>query len=37
MPQKSDHNFEEKYPYIRPGTIEPMHVDDILTKIRFLP
>ena len=26
MPQKSSHDFKEKYLYIWAGTLEPMHV-----------
>ena len=37
MSQKSTHDFEEKYPYVRMGSLEPMRIDDILTKNRFLP
>ena len=32
MPQKQNHGFQEKYPYIRAGTLEPMRMKDILTK-----
>ena len=32
MPQESNHDFKEKYPYIRVGTLEPMHIKEILTK-----
>ena len=35
MPQKSNHDFQEIYPYIRAGTFGPMCIKDILTKIRF--
>ena len=35
MPHKSDHDFKEKYLYIRAGTIEPMSIKDRLTKNRF--
>ena len=31
MPQKSNHNFKEKYPYIRVGTLEPMRIKYIST------
>ena len=36
MHQKSNHDFKEKYPYIRAGKLEPMHKKDILTKNHFL-
>ena len=32
MPQKSNHDFKEKYPYIRAGKLEPLRITDILTK-----
>ena len=32
MAQKSNHNFEKKYPYLCAGTLLPMHIKDILTK-----
>ena len=32
MPQTSDHDFKEKYPYVRMGTLFSMLVIDILTK-----
>ena len=32
MAQKSNHDFKEKYPYVRVGTLEPMRVKDILKK-----
>ena len=32
MPQKSNHDFKETYPYIRVGPLEPMRIKDILTK-----
>ena len=35
MPQKSNHTFKGKYPYIRAGTLKPMRMKDILTKNRF--
>ena len=35
MPQKSNHDFKEKYHYVLEGTIEPMLIIDILTKFRF--
>ena len=35
MPQKSNHDFKEKYPYVRAGTFEPMCIEDILTRSRF--
>ena len=35
MPQ--NHDFKEKYHYVRAGTTEPMYIKDILTKNRFLP
>ena len=37
MIQKSNHDFKEKYHDVRAGTIEPMHIKNILTKNRFLP
>ena len=37
-PQKSKHDFKEKFHYVRVGTIEPMHTKDIMTiKPVFLP
>ena len=35
MPQKSIHDFKEKYPYIRAGTLELVRIKDMLTKNRF--
>ena len=35
MPQKSNHDFKEKYPYIWAGTFEPMRTKVILAKHRF--
>ena len=32
MPQKSNHDFKEKYPYVRPSTLVRMRSTDILTK-----
>ena len=32
MPQKSNHDFKEKYPYIRVGTLEPLRIKAILTQ-----
>ena len=32
MPQKINHYFNEKYPYIRMGALVSMHISDILTK-----
>ena len=38
IPQKSNHDFKEKYPYVRAVAIKPMCIKDILTKTRdFLP
>ena len=37
MPLEINHDFKEKYPYIRAGTLEPMHNKDILTKTFFMP
>ena len=37
MPQKSNHDFKEIYPYVQADTLKPMRIKDILTKIRFLP
>ena len=34
IPQKSNHDFKEKYPYIPAGTLEPMSTKVILTKTR---
>ena len=30
MPQKSYHDFQEKYPYVHVGTLEHMHIRDTL-------
>ena len=27
MLEKSNHGFKEKYPYVRVGTLEPMHIE----------
>ena len=35
MPKKRNHYFMERCRYVRAGTIEPMHIKDILTKDRF--
>ena len=35
MPQKSNHDFTEKYPYMQAGTFEPMSIKDILNKNLF--
>ena len=35
MPQKSNHDFKEKYPYKHTGPIEPMRIEDIFTKHWF--
>ena len=35
MPQKRNHDFTEKYPYIRAGAFKPMRIKDILTKNRY--
>ena len=35
MPQKRNHDFLEKYPNIKAGTYEPMHIKDILIKNRW--
>ena len=35
LPQKSNYDFKGKYHYVRAGTIEIMHIKDILTKNRF--
>ena len=35
MLKKSNHDFQEKYPYIGVGTIEPVRITDILVKITF--
>ena len=32
IPQKSNNNFEKKYPYVTAGTLEPMRLKNILTK-----
>ena len=32
MPQKNSHDFQEKYPYDRMGTLAPMYVKDTFTK-----
>ena len=32
MPQKRNHDFKEKYSYIRAGTLVPMRSKDIWTK-----
>ena len=32
MPQKSNHVFMEKYPYVRVVTLLSMHINDVLTK-----
>ena len=32
MPQTSNQDFKEKYPYIQAGTIEPIRIKDILIK-----
>ena len=38
MPQESNRDFKEKYPYVSVGTLEPMCDLDILTKkTAFLP
>ena len=29
MPQESNHDFKEKYPYIQAGTLEPRLIKDI--------
>ena len=35
MPQKSNHNFKEKYHYVRTGTIEPKHIKHLEWKPAF--
>ena len=35
MPKKRNNDLKEKYPCIRAGTLAPMCIKDILTKIRF--
>ena len=35
MPQMSNHDFKEKYYYVDAGTIEPIHIKDIMTKTRL--
>ena len=35
MPKKSNHDFKEKYPYVRMGTLVSMYIKDILTKTTF--
>ena len=35
MPQKSNHDLKEKYPYVQAGTLEPIRIQDILTIIHF--
>ena len=37
MPQKSSHDFKEKYPYVHVGTFKPMRTEDILTNNSNLP
>ena len=37
MPLKRHKDFTERYPYIKAGTYEPMHIKDIWTKNLFLP
>ena len=32
MPQKSHHDFKEKYPDVPVGTLKPKHIKDVLTK-----
>ena len=32
MPQKGNHDFKEKYPYVRVGTLVAMRITDILIK-----
>ena len=32
MPQKSDHDIKEQYPYVLVGTLEAMRIQDILNK-----
>ena len=32
MPQKSNHDFKEKCPYMHAGKSEPMRIKEILTK-----
>ena len=32
MPQKSNHDFMRKYPYVRVGRLETMRIKDIFTK-----
>ena len=36
MPQKGDNDSKEKYPYVWAGTLEPMHIKDMLTKNRLV-
>ena len=33
MPQKSNHDFKEKYPYVRVDTLVSLRITNILTKI----
>ena len=35
IPNKNNHDFKEKYPYVRAGTLEPMRIKEILTKNSF--
>ena len=32
MPQKSNHDIKEIYPYVRVATLVSMHITDIFTK-----
>ena len=35
MTQKRNNDFKEKYPYILVGKLEPMRIEDILTRTCF--
>ena len=37
MPQKSEHDFMGKYPYVCAGTLVPMHILVIMTKNSSFP
>ena len=37
MPQKSNNDFKENYPYGCMGSLEPIFIKDILAKTGFLP